>query len=234
MKIQDSVALVSGANRGLGLAFAKALLARGAKKVYAAARDPSSVTLPGVVPVTLDVTQPDSVATLAAALTDVTLLINNAGISKGQGALAADAVTNARQEIETNYLGPLAMSQAFAPILGKNGGGAIINVLSALSWVTLPRSTTYSASKAAAWALTNGLRGELREQKTQVVGLHVGFVDTDLTRNVDAPKEQPDDVIARTLDALEAEQDEALADEVSKHVKAGLSQGVYLRPVSAG
>jgi NAD(P)-dependent dehydrogenase (short-subunit alcohol dehydrogenase family) len=228
MKIQNSVALVTGANRGLGLAFAKALLERGAKKVYAAARDPSKVTLPGVVPVQLDVTNPESIAALAQRLQDVSLLINNAGVSKGSGPLAADAVARAREEMEANYFGPLAMTQAFAPILAKQGGGAILNVLSALAWVAMPRTTSYSASKAAAWGLTNGTRNALKEQRTQVVGLHVGFVDTDLTKKIDAPKEQPEDVIRRALEALEAGESEVLADEFSKSLKQNLSNGVYL------
>jgi NAD(P)-dependent dehydrogenase (short-subunit alcohol dehydrogenase family) len=231
MKIQNSVVLVTGANRGLGLAFVRALLERGATKVYAGARDPSSVTLRDerVVPVKLDVTSPETVDALAAELKDVTLLVNNAGITRGAGALAADSVVRAREEIETNYLGPLATSAAFAPILAKNGGGAILNVLSALSWVTLPRSATYSASKSAAWALTNGLRIELREQKTQVVALHVGYIDTDMVRTVQAPKARPEDVVDGALDALEAGEEEALVDDVSKQVKAGLSAGVYLQ-----
>lgn len=228
MKIQNSVALVTGANRGLGLAFAKALLERGAKKVYAAAREPSQVTLPGVVPVQLDVTKPESIAALAQRLQDVDLLINNAGVDTGSGPLAADAVARAREEMNANYFGPLAMIQAFGPILGKRGGGAIINVLSALAWVASARSTTYSASKAAAWALTNGARNELKGQRTQVVGLHVGYVDTDLTKHIDAPKAKPEDVIRRTLDGLEAGQSEVLADETSQTLKQNLSNGVYL------
>jgi NAD(P)-dependent dehydrogenase (short-subunit alcohol dehydrogenase family) len=231
MKINGSVALVTGANRGLGLAFAKALLERGAKKVYAAARDAESVTLPGVVAIQLDVTDPESVARLAAQVPDLTLLINNAGISKGKGALGANAVELARQEMETNYIGPLAISSAIAPILARNGGGAIVNVLSALSWAVLPTSATYSASKAAAWALTNGLRHELGPQGTQVVGLHVGFVDTDLTAGINAPKSKPEDVVKSALDTVESGGTEVLADDVSKTLKANLSNGVYLRTV---
>ncbi len=232
MKIQDSVVLVTGANRGLGLAFAKALLERGARKVYAAARDPSSITSPGIVPVKLDVTVPETIAAAAKELRDVMLLVNNAGVSRGNGALADDALSKAREEIETNYLGPLAVTSAFAPILAGNGGGAILNVLSVLSWVTLPRTTTYSASKAAAWALTNGLRTELAGQKTQVVGLHVGFIDTGMTRGVQAPKTSPAEVVRIGLDALEAGSDEVLVDDLSRTVKGGLSSGAYLRPVS--
>jgi NAD(P)-dependent dehydrogenase (short-subunit alcohol dehydrogenase family) len=162
MKIRDSVAFITGANRGIGLAFAEALLAEGAKKVYAAARNPEAVKLAGVYPVRLDVTKPDEVAAAARNCSEVTLLINNAGISLRSSFLGADGMNVARSEMETNYIGPLAVSRAFAPVLARNGGGAIVNALSALSWVTLPTSGTYSASKAAAWALTNGLRTELR------------------------------------------------------------------------
>ena len=230
MIIQSSVALVTGANRGLGLAFARELLARGARKVYAAAREPASVTLPGVVPVRLDVTQPDQLEALARDAGDVSLLVNNAGIIRSGSLLGADALSAAREELETNYIGPLATSRAFAPKLAANGGGAIINVLSVLSWVALPGTGTYSASKAAAWALTNGLRNELRAQNTRVLGLHVGYIDTDMVRAIEAAKSAPEDVVRKTLDALEAGQDEILADDVSRRVKSGLSAqpGVYL------
>lgn len=233
MKIRDSIVLVTGANRGLGLAFAKSLLERGAKKVYAGARDPASVTLDGVVPVYLDVTNPETISRRAQELGDVTLLVNNAGVLRGHGVLAGDAVAKAREEIETNYLGPLALSEAFAPILAKNGGGAILNVLSVLSWVTLPRTTTYSASKAAAWALANGLRSELAPQKTRVVSLHVGFIDTDMTRGLEVPKAAPADVVRLGLDAVEAGDDEVLVDDISRKVKGALSTGIYLRALGA-
>jgi NAD(P)-dependent dehydrogenase (short-subunit alcohol dehydrogenase family) len=234
MKIQDSVALVTGANRGLGLEFARALLARGARKVYAAAREPSSVTLPGVQPVRLDVTDPEQVATLARELGDVSLLVNNAGISRSDNFLSDTALDSIRAELETNFYGPLLLSRAFAPTLARNGGGAIVNMLSALSWISFARSSTYSASKAAAWSLTNGLRVGLRGQKTQVVGVHVGFVDTDMTRNVDAPKSKADEVVRRVLDGLEAGAEEVLADETARQVKAGLSaeRGLYLGPAA--
>ena len=230
MKIANSVAFVTGANRGLGLAFAKALLAGGARKVYAAARDPGSVTLPGVTPIRLDVTSLDEIAAAARECGDVDLLVNNAGIARGRGFLAPDSVEGARAELETNYFGPLLVSRAFAPILARNGGGAILNVLSVLSWVSLPTSATYGASKAAAWSLTNGLRNELRAQGTQVLALHVGYMDTDMTARIDAPKSRPEDVVKLTLETLEAGGEETLADELSRAVKQGLSaeRGIYL------
>jgi NAD(P)-dependent dehydrogenase (short-subunit alcohol dehydrogenase family) len=230
MIIGNSVAFVTGANRGLGLAFAKALLAGGARKVYAGARDPGSVTLPGVTPVRLDVTDPATIAEAAATCADVDLLVNNAGIATGSAFLGADAIEAARRELEVNFFGTLLMSRAFAPVLAGNGGGAIVNVLSALSWVSMPAWATYSASKSAAWSLTNGLRNELKAQGTQVVALHVGYIDTDMTAGVDGPKSRPEDVVQATLEALEAGRDEALADEAARSVKKGLSAepGVYL------
>jgi NAD(P)-dependent dehydrogenase (short-subunit alcohol dehydrogenase family) len=231
MKIEHTVALITGANRGLGLAFAKALLDRGAGKTYAGVRDPSKVTLPpGVVPVRLDVTRPEEVEAVAREAGDVTLVINNAGITKHVDLLGEDAPKVVRDIFETNFLGPLTMSRAFAPILARNGGGAIINVLSALSWIVLPGTGPYSASKAAAWSMTNGLRRELQGQKTQVLALHVGYIDTDMARNAPGPKMKPEEVVSATLDALEAGKDEVLADDLSKKVKQGLSaeRGVYL------
>jgi NAD(P)-dependent dehydrogenase (short-subunit alcohol dehydrogenase family) len=229
MKINNSTAFITGANRGLGLAFAKALLAAGAR-VYAAARDPASVALPGVTPIRLDVTDGDAIAAAARQCGDVDLLVNNAGIARGVGFLGADSIEAARAELETNYFGPLLVSRAFAPILARNRGGAIINVLSALSWVSFPSSATYSASKAAAWSLTNGLRNELRAQGTQVLALHVGYMDTDMAARIDAPKSRPEDVVKFTLETLEAGGEEALADDVSRSIKKALSaeRGIYL------
>lgn len=230
MQIKNSVVLVTGANRGLGQAFVNALLAAGAAKIYAAARDPNSITLQGVVPLQLDVTNAADIAAAAKVATDVTLLINNAGIGRGSPFLAAGSADAARAELETNFFGPLLLSQAFAPILQANGGGAIVNVLSVLSWLNIAGAATYSASKSAAWSLTNGLRGELRAQGTQVVGVHVGFMDTDMARGAPGPKADPLDVARQTLAALEAGTDEVLADDLSRGVKQGLSAqpGVYL------
>ena len=223
MKVAGSVALVTGANRGLGLAFAKALVERGATKVYAAARKPEAVTLKGVVPLKLDVTSDKDVVAAASAARDVNLLINNAGIARPGGFLADGAVAAAREQFEVNFVGPLRMARAFAPVLAKNGGGAIINVLSVASWMNGPMLATYGASKSAAWALTNGLRIELAPQATQVVGLHAGFIDTDLARNVDAAKSSPEDIVRTTLDALERGEGQVLADEISRLVHRGLS-----------
>lgn len=222
MKLQNAVALVTGANRGLGLAFAKALVAAGAK-VYAAARDPASVKLPGVEAVKLDVTNAAEVEALAKKLGDVTLVVNNAGITRGSSFLAPGAIEAQRAELETNFFGPLLLARAFAPTLAKNGGGAIVNVLSALSWVSFPAFATYCASKSAAWSLSNGLRHELKEQGTQILSLHVGYMDTDMVRHVTAPKANPDDVVRDTLAALEAGKSEILADDTSRAVKKGLT-----------
>jgi NAD(P)-dependent dehydrogenase (short-subunit alcohol dehydrogenase family) len=230
MKIRDSVAFITGANRGLGLAFAQELLAAGARKVYAAARDTESIPLDGVHRVRLDVTKPNSVAAAARACTDVNLLINNAGISLWKGFLEPDSVEGAWSEMETNYFGPLLLSRGFAPILAKNGGGAIVNILSILSWVSVPTAGGYSASKSAAWSLTNWLRVGLREQGTQVIGVHAGPIDTDMAKDLTLPKIAARDLVQQTLSAIEAGRDEVITDEMTRQVKAGLSDkdGIYL------
>jgi NAD(P)-dependent dehydrogenase (short-subunit alcohol dehydrogenase family) len=230
MQIRDAVVFVTGSNRGIGLAFVQQLLAAGARKVYAAARNPESITPHGVHPVRLDVTNPDTIAAAASECSDVNLLINNAGIALWTGFLGQDAVEAARLEMETNYFGPLLLSRAFAPVLAKNGGGAIVNMLSILSWVAVSNAGTYSASKAAAWALTNWLRTGLRDQGTQVVGVHAGPVDTDMASELTLPKVKPVDVVRQVLSAIEAGRDEVLADDMTRLVKAGLSDedGIYL------
>ncbi len=231
MKIENATVLITGANRGIGLAFARQVLARGARKVYAGARNPASVTLPGVEAIQLDVTRPDDVAAAAQRCGDVTLLINNAGIARMGSFFADGSIEAAREQLETNFFGPLRLSQAFAPVLAAQGGGAILNVLSIASWISTPALAVYGATKSAAWSLTNGLRHELRAQHTQVLGMHMGFVDTDLTRDFDMPKSRPDDVVRRALDALEAGAEEVLADPITQQVKQGLSAdpGVYLQ-----
>jgi NAD(P)-dependent dehydrogenase (short-subunit alcohol dehydrogenase family) len=223
MKIENAVALVTGANRGIGLAFARELLARGARKVYAGARDPLAVTQTGVQLLRLDVNKPGDVAAAAALASDVTLVINNAGIAQPGGFLAPDSEDIARRLFETNFFAMLRMSKAFAPILKTHGGGALLNVLSVASWVNGGELAAYSASKSAAWSLTNALRSELAAQKTQVLGLHMAYVDTDLTRGLDAPKSSPEEIVKRALDGLESGLDEVLADELTLQVKRGMT-----------
>lgn len=223
MKIKNTVALVTGANRGIGLAFAHELLARGARKVYVGARDPATVTQSGVQALRLDVNKPEDVAAAAAQASDVALVINNAGIAQPGGFLAPDSEDVARRIFETNFFAMLRMSKVFAPILKANGGGALLNVLSVASWVNGGDLAAYSASKSAAWSLTNALRNELAAQKTQVVALHMGYVDTDLTRGLEAPKSSPGEIVRRALDGLEAGLDEVLADELTLQVKRGMT-----------
>ena len=223
MKIKGSVALVTGANRGLGAAFARGLLAAGATRVYAAARDPGTVSLPGALPVRLDVTQPDQVAALVRDLGDVTLIVNNAGIFEAGPLLASGSIDALYRQFDTNAVGPLRLVQAFAPVLAANGGGAVVNVLSVLSWLTLANvSGAYSASKAAGWALSNALRQELKAQRTELLSVHAAFIDTDMARGVPGPKITPEEVVRQALAALEAGQPELLADPISHNVHAGL------------
>lgn len=223
MKIADSTVLITGTNRGIGLAFAKAFLARGARRVYAGARDPSRVDLTGVTPLKLDVTSAADIESAAAQAGDATIVVNNAGIAAFGSFLADDAEQSLRRHLETNLLGVLRVSRAFAPVLARNGGGALLNVASIASWITNPLLANYAVSKAALWSLSNGLRNDLRAQGTQVTTLHMGFVDTDLTKDVTMPKSTPEAIVAQALDALEAGADEVLADDMTRQVKLGLS-----------
>jgi NAD(P)-dependent dehydrogenase (short-subunit alcohol dehydrogenase family) len=224
MKISGSVALVTGANRGLGRAYARELVRRGAARVYGAARQPAEVTEPGVTGVALDITDPERVARVAAECGDVSLLVNNAGVMKASTFIGAPSLDAAQAEMETNYFGTLRMCRAFAPVLAAHGGGAIVNMLSITSFFTNPFNASYGASKAAEWSLTNGIRLELHHQGTLVVAVHAGFIDTDMAALVDAPKISPDSVAAQVFDAVEAGQVEVLTDERTRTVKASLSR----------
>lgn len=224
MKIEGAVALVTGANRGLGKTFVRALLDAGAAKVYAAARDPASVKESGAIPVRLDVTRPDQVEAAAKDCADTTLLINNSGIAYFTPLIGAASMQNARDEMEVNYFGMLAMCRAFAPVLGKNGGGALVNILSVASWLPIPGSGSYCASKAAALHLTRAIRVELEEQKTLVVAVHAGFIDTDMAAAFDLPKTTPQQVVERTLAAIRKDEIEVLSDARSENVKERLSK----------
>jgi NAD(P)-dependent dehydrogenase (short-subunit alcohol dehydrogenase family) len=221
MKIEGAKALVTGANRGLGTAIAQALLDAGAT-VYGGARDPASITNDHLIPVRLDVTNDDDIANAARTCTDVSIVVNNAGILRQSASLADGGIEAARAEMETNYFGSMRMARAFAPVLRDNGGGALVNVLSVLSFISMPQGATYSASKAAAWSLTNALRIELRRQGTLVVAVHAGFIDTDMAAGVSGEKISPQAVAAQIVAAIEADAEEVLADPTSETVKAAL------------
>ncbi|MGQ3477349.1 SDR family oxidoreductase [Paenibacillus sp. TY11] len=225
MIISEQVAFVTGANRGLGRHLALELLSRGAK-VYAGARNPESVNIPGVIPVKLDITNPQEVAEAAMVAKDVTLLINNAGTSTGASLLDGD-LDKIQLEFNTHFFGTLSMIRAFAPILTNNGGGSILNILSALSWFSIGGNEgAYTAAKAAEWALTNELRLKLYPQNVRVVGLHVGFMDTDMTAGVEAPKADPAEIAKLAIDGIEANSFEILADELSRKLQSALAGGV--------
>ncbi|GHK01490.1 short-chain dehydrogenase [Streptomyces sp. Y2F8-2] len=224
MDIGSATALVTGANRGLGRALAQELVARGAT-VYAGARQPDQVDLPGVKAIRLDITDPASVAAAAEQARDVTVLVNNAGTSTGADLLTGswDAV---RLETETHYLGTLRMIRAFAPVIEARGGGSILNILSVLSWINLPTVGAYSAAKAAEWSMTNALRQQLAPKGITVAGLHVGYMDTDMARDVTAPKNDPADVARTAVDGIATGAHEIVVDDLSRRVQAGLAGGV--------
>jgi NAD(P)-dependent dehydrogenase (short-subunit alcohol dehydrogenase family) len=231
MQIEGSIALVTGANRGLGRAYARALAEAGAAKVYGAARDPRAITDPGVVPVRLDVTDPAQVAAAAELAGDVTIVVNNAGVGTVTSFLDEDpavALAVARELLEVNYLGTLSVAGAFAPVLAANGGGALVNMLSVLSWVSLPLHGPYNASKAAAWSLTNALRVQLRGQGTLVVGVHAGYLETDMAAGAPGPKTAPEEIAAQVVAALRADREEVLGDQLSRDVKSALSRDLEL------
>lgn len=230
MDIRGKVVLVTGANRGLGKAFVTALLQAGAAKVYAGARDVASVNIPGSTPIALDITDEASVQRAAEQCSDVSVLINNAGALKRGALLDADSVENLQHHFDVNTLGTLRVTRAFAPVLAKQGGGALINIISVLSWLSSPGAGAYSASKSAQWGLTNGLRSELREQQTRVIGVHPAYIDTDMTAGIEAPKSTPQEVVALTLQGLSEGREEVVISDMGHAVKASLSteRAIYL------
>jgi NAD(P)-dependent dehydrogenase (short-subunit alcohol dehydrogenase family) len=224
MKISEQVAFVTDANRGFGRHLALELLSRGAK-VYAGARNPESIDIPGVIPVKLDITNPQEVAAAAMVAKDVTLLINNAGSSTGASLIDGD-LDKIHLEFNTHFFGTLSMVRTFAPILANNGGGTILNILSALSWVSSGTVGAYTAAKAAEWALTNDLRLNLYPQNVRVAGLHVGFMETDMTSSLEVPKSNPEDIAKIAIDGLESDSFEIVADDVSRKIQRVFAGGV--------
>jgi NAD(P)-dependent dehydrogenase (short-subunit alcohol dehydrogenase family) len=224
MQIEGRTALVTGANRGLGRHLAQQLLERGAM-VYAAARNPESVDLSGVTPIALDVTDPASIEAAAATTRHVSILINNAGSATRSSLLAGD-LANIRLEMDTHYFGTLGVTRAFTAQLGEQDDSSILNILSVLSWLSIPGSGAYCAAKSAAWSLTNALRQELAAQGTRVTALHVGYMSTDMTKGIEAKKSDPADIARIALDGIEADQAEIIADDISRTVLASLSGGV--------
>jgi NAD(P)-dependent dehydrogenase (short-subunit alcohol dehydrogenase family) len=218
--IDGSVAVVTGGQRGIGRALAGALLKRGATKVYATARQPGAAWDPRIVPTALDVTDPRSVEALAARAGDATIVVNNAGVLH-PAPLLTGAMADIEATFDANVYGALRVARAFAPILAANGGGALVDIHSVLSWAA--GAAAYGASKAALWSVTNSLRIELAPQGTQVVGVHLGYADTDMTARITAPKISPADVAEAVLDGLETGAAEVLVDEITRLVKAALS-----------
>ncbi|HWD80023.1 MAG TPA: SDR family oxidoreductase [Kribbella sp.] len=218
--LEGAVVLVTGGQRGIGKAIVDDLLTRGVAKVYATARDPKPSADPRVVPLPLEVTDQASIDALAAAAPDVTVLINNAGASSPATYLDS-TIDDVRAVFEANFFGPLQLTRAFVPIIEKNGGGHILNAHSALSWVA--RGGAYAATKAALWLQTNAIRLELLGRGIGVTGLHMGYVDTDMTTGVTAPKARPEDIAKAALDGIETGAYEVLADDTARGAKAALS-----------
>ncbi|MEU9193181.1 SDR family oxidoreductase [Streptomyces hundungensis] len=218
--VADKVAVVTGGRRGLGAALVDELLERGARKVYSTARSPYVDGRSAVVTAQLEVQSAESVTAFARVATDAEIVFNNAGVLLPSALLAGD-LEDAIETFNVNVFGPLRIARAFAPVLAANGGGAFVNMHSVLSW--LAGSGAYGASKAAAWSVTNSLRLELAPQNTQVVGVHAGFIDTDMVSAIERPKATPPEVAVRIVDGLEAGEVEVLADDVTAKVKAALS-----------
>jgi NAD(P)-dependent dehydrogenase (short-subunit alcohol dehydrogenase family) len=219
--LNGAVVLVTGANGGIGTHFVHQALEHGAAKVFATARSPRTWDDDRIVPLPLDVTSPASIQAAADAAPDVTVLINNAGVSTSSPRILTQTDEEIRTSVETNFLGPLFLARAFAPILTSKDESTLVHVHSLLSWYAV--AGIYSATKAALWSATNSLRLELAPHGVHVVGVHVGYVDTPMAAHAPEPKTQPADLVRTVFDAVEAGQYEVLADEGSVRAKAGLS-----------
>lgn len=218
MDFVKSTVLVTGANRGLGRYFVESLLQRGVRRVYACTRTECSFKDLRVIPVSLDVTRYQDVTHAAVMCADVNLVINNAGIMLSSPVMAPDAPENLRREIDVNVYGLHAMIHAFAPVLARNGGGGIINILSVVSWFTSPFNATYGASKHAAHSISDAARIELAAQGTQVTGVYAGFIDTEMTAHLTVQKSSPQDVVNKALDGYATGLEHVLGDERAKQV----------------
>lgn len=238
MKIKNSIVLVTGANRGIGRAYVEALLAAGAAKVYASARDISKLgdltTDPRIMPLALDVTNPEQISAAVVATGDVDLVINNAGAAGFAGLISANDLVAARLEMEINYFGSLNIARAYAPVLAKNGGGTIVNMASVASYVNFPALGSYSASKAAVHSLTQGIRAELRAQGTHVIGVYPGPIDTDMAAGVPMDKTPPSDVADVVLAAIEEGLEDVYPDPMSVEMHAGIISNFKAVEAQAG
>ena len=230
MEIEGAAALVTGGNRGIGEACVRALLAAGAARVYVGTRELSNATAlvaelgDRAVPVRLDITDPAQVATAARRCSDVSILVNNAGAFTGVTLLGAPDLAAAREEMETNYFGPLSMCRAFAPVLARHPQSAIVNVLSAGGLVAVPAMGGYSPSKFAARAMTTCVRAELASQGTSVSALIVGSVDTRMAADVVGWKETPANIAAHGVRAIRKGIDEVDTDLMAIEVRANLAR----------
>ncbi|MGI9415433.1 MAG: SDR family oxidoreductase [Hyphomicrobiales bacterium] len=209
MKIENAVALVTGANRGLGRQFAEQLLAHGAARVYAGARNPDALAPlidahgERIVPLRLDVTQPDTIVAAIRQAGDLTFLVNNAGVLEARGLIEAGSVEPMQREMEVNVFGLASMSLACAPVIAGNGGGAILNMLSVAGLANFPAFGTYSASKAAAMSLTHCMRYELKDRGIEVFGVYAGLIDTDMIDFVDGEKTDPRVIVTAAFKGVE-------------------------------
>ena len=224
MKITDAVVFVTGANRGLGLVLAQEAVQRGAKKVYAGMRNTVGFEQDGIIPIQIDVTDSESIQKAVAECADVNLLINNAGIARlNQSPVDAEIMATTRKVLETNLYGVIASTQHFSPVLQKNSESYIVNILSDVSWEPSTFLASYAISKAAAWSYTNSTRQALSPSNMHVMGVHVGFIDTDLTQTLEIPKISPKTVAEQVFDGIEQNAFEVLVGESTQKLKQDLT-----------